>query len=102
MSKSNKKRKYCMYCKEKDGTINHDVFIEVKDFELGPGWLCKECFLQSVKEEREMFEELQQKKELLENKLFRMTSNFVTINVMFFICGVVVSFILIDMIQFFK
>ena len=101
MSKSNNKRNYCMYCKE-DGIINHDVFIEVNDVELGSGWLCKECFLESVKEEREEFERVQRENELLENKLFRMTLNFAAIGGMFFICGVVVSLIIIEIIQLFK
>jgi hypothetical protein len=39
-----------MYCKEGEDVINHDVFIKVNDVELGSGWLCKECFLDSCKE----------------------------------------------------
>lgn len=52
--------KCCMYCKEKDGTINHDVFIEISDEELGVGWVCKECFLESEKEKDELNYQLQQ------------------------------------------
>lgn len=49
--------KFCLYCKEKDGTINHDVFIQINDVELGPGYVCKECFLESCKETQELLEE---------------------------------------------
>ena len=53
--------KYCLYCKEKDGTINNDVFIRINDGELGSGWVCKECFLESCKEKDELFKEQEQK-----------------------------------------
>jgi hypothetical protein len=56
--------RFCMYCKEADGTINHDDFTEVVDVELGAGWLCKECFLESCKEERE--HHLETEKELIQ------------------------------------
>lgn len=49
--------RFCIYCKEKDGTINHDVFIQINDVELGPGYVCKECFLESCKETQELLEE---------------------------------------------
>ena len=42
--------KYCMYCNEV-GKYNPDVFIQVKDVELGPGWLCKDCFIEETEEE---------------------------------------------------
>ena len=42
--------KFCMYCNE-CGTYNPDVFIEVNDVELGPGWLCKDCFIEETEEE---------------------------------------------------
>lgn len=53
--------KYCLYCKEKDGTINNDVFVRINDVELGSGWVCKECFLESCKEKDELFKEQEQK-----------------------------------------
>lgn len=54
-NKENKKEdeaeeRICAYCKETDGTINHDVFIEILDAELGYVWVCKECFLESARE----------------------------------------------------
>lgn len=52
--------KYCMYCKEKDGTINHDVFIQISDEELGVGWVCKKCFLESEEEKDELMYTQQQ------------------------------------------
>ena len=39
----------CMYCAE-NGITNTDVFIEIVDVELGSGWICKECFIESEKE----------------------------------------------------
>ena len=42
--------KFCMYCNE-CGTYNPDVFIKVNDVELGPGWLCKNCFIEETEEE---------------------------------------------------
>jgi hypothetical protein len=47
----------CMYCGEMDGTKNHDVFIEINDAELGPGWICKDCFLESCKETEQNLKE---------------------------------------------
>lgn len=52
--------KYCMYCKEKDGTINHDIFIQISDEELGVGWVCKKCFLESEEEKDELMYTQQQ------------------------------------------
>lgn len=63
--------KICAYCKETDGTINHDVFIEILDAELGYVWVCKECFLESVKECEE--ERLRFQKE--NDKYFNALSN---------------------------
>ena len=51
--KNKKEERFCAYCKETDGTINHDVFIEILDAELGKVWVCKECFLESAKESDE-------------------------------------------------
>lgn len=45
-----KEEEFCAYCKKSDGTINHDVFIEVDDAELGMVWVCKKCFLQTARE----------------------------------------------------
>jgi len=55
--------KACLYCKEKDGTINPDVFVEIHDAELGPGWACKECFLESCKETQELLDEREEELE---------------------------------------
>lgn len=56
----------CMYCAE-SGITNTDVFIEIVDVELGAGWICKECFIESEKEKdehlKELEEELQAKKQ---------------------------------------
>lgn len=49
----------CMYCAEL-GITNTDVFIEIVDVELGAGWICKECFLESEKEKDEHLKELEQ------------------------------------------
>ena len=49
----------CMYCAE-SGITNTDVFIEIVDVELGAGWICKECFLESEKEKEEHLKELEE------------------------------------------
>jgi DNA repair exonuclease SbcCD ATPase subunit len=49
----------CMYCAEA-GITNTDVFIEIVDEELGVGWICKECFIESEKEKEEHLKELEQ------------------------------------------
>ena len=49
----------CMYCAEA-GITNTDVFIEIVDVELGAGWICKECFIESEKEKEEHLKELEQ------------------------------------------
>ena len=54
----------CMYCAE-SGITNTDVFIEIVDVELGAGWICKECFIESEKEKDEHLKEL---KEALKRK----------------------------------
>ena len=53
----------CMYCAEM-GITNTDVFIEIVDVELGHGWICKECFIESEKEKENFLKaELQSIKE---------------------------------------
>lgn len=49
--------KECMYCKEA-GIKNKNVFVEVSDPELGIGWVCKECFLEADREQKEELERL--------------------------------------------
>lgn len=44
----------CLYCAE-NGIKNTDVFIDIVDKELGVGKLCKNCFIESCKEEEEYF-----------------------------------------------
>ena len=52
-----------MYCAEM-GITNPNVFIEIVDVELGHGWICKECFIESEKEkENLLIAELQSIKE---------------------------------------
>ena len=58
-------KKECIYCKE-NGIKNTNVFIEIKDVELGPGWICKECFLETVKEEEQELKELREYKSKIE------------------------------------
>ena len=48
----------CMYCAEM-GVTNPNVFIEIVDVELGAGWICKECFIESEKEKDEHLKELE-------------------------------------------
>ena len=49
----------CIYCAE-SGITNTDVFIEIVDVELGAGWICKECFIESEKEKDEHLKELEE------------------------------------------
>lgn len=58
----------CMYCKEA-GIKNKNVFVEVSDPELGIGWICKECFLEADKEQKEELARLDLKVSKLEKVL---------------------------------
>lgn len=60
--------KECMYCKEA-GIKNKNVFVEVSDPELGVGWICKECFLEADKEQKEELARLDLKVSKLEKVL---------------------------------
>ena len=60
--------KECMYCKEA-GIKNKNVFVEVSDPELGFGWICKECFLEADREQKEELERLDLKASKLEKVL---------------------------------
>lgn len=60
--------KECMYCKE-TGIKNKNVFVEVSDPELGVGWICKECFLEADKEQKEELARLDLKVSKLEKVL---------------------------------
>lgn len=60
--------KECMYCKEA-GIKNKNVFVEVADPELGIGWICKECFLEADKEQKEELARLDLKVSKLEKVL---------------------------------
>lgn len=60
--------KECMYCKEA-GIKNKNVFVEVHDPELGFGWICKECFLEADREQKEELERLDLKASKLEKVL---------------------------------
>lgn len=60
--------KECMYCKEA-GIKNKNVFVEVSDPELGIGWICKECFLEADKEQKEELARLDLKVSKLEKVL---------------------------------
>lgn len=67
--------KECIYCKE-IGIKNTNVFIEIKDAELGPGWICKECFLETVKEEEQELKELREYKSKIEEIIDENFSDF--------------------------
>lgn len=60
--------KECMYCKEA-GIKNKNVFVEVHDPELGFGWICKECFLEADREQKEELARLNLKVSKLEKVL---------------------------------
>lgn len=60
--------KECMYCKEA-GIKNKNVFVEVADPKLGIGWVCKECFLEADKEQKEELARLDLKASKLEKVL---------------------------------
>jgi len=60
--------KECMYCKEA-GIKNKNVFVEVSDPELGIGWVCKECFIEADREQKEELERLDLKASKLEKVL---------------------------------
>lgn len=60
--------KECMYCKEA-GIKNKNVFVEVADPELGIGWVCKECFLEADREQKEELERLDLRASKLEKVL---------------------------------
>lgn len=61
----------CMYCAE-SGITNTDVFIEIVDVELGAGWICKECFIESEKEKDEHLKELEQQLKAKEQECERL------------------------------
>lgn len=66
--------KTCMYCKE-NGIKNDDVFIEIIDEELGPGWVCKECFVESQKENHEYLKEVTEAMEQLNSRNFEICTD---------------------------
>lgn len=69
--------KECMYCKEA-GIKNKNVFVEVSDPELGIGWVCKECFLEADREQKEELERLDLRVSKLEKVLEDIKRSLVT------------------------
>ena len=65
----------CMYCAEM-GITNTDVFIEIVDVELGHGWICKECFIESEKEKDEHLKELEEQLQAKEQECERLKETF--------------------------
>ena len=64
----------CMYCAEM-GITNTDVFIEIVDVELGAGWICKECFIESEKEKEEHLKDLEQELKAKEQECEKLKSD---------------------------
>ncbi len=67
-NKNKKKRKTCIYCKE-NGVINHNGIVFINDIELGPGWICEECVKDTLREQSELYFEVLDENERLQEEL---------------------------------